>query len=37
MTEKFRTEELLFMMKKIGLDLTLQLDAHLGNPEMSGV
>ena len=37
MTEKFRTEELLFMMKKIGLDLTSQLDAHLGNPEMSGV
>lgn len=26
MTEKFRTEELLFMMKKIGLDLTSQLD-----------
>ncbi len=37
MTEEFRTEELLFMMKKIGLDLTSQLDAHLGSPKMSGV
>ena len=37
MTESFRTEEMFFMMKKIGLDLTSQLDAHLGNPEMSGV
>lgn len=37
MTEDIRTEELLFMAKKIGLDLTSQLEFYLGDQEMSGV
>lgn len=36
MTEDIRTEELLFMAKKIGLDLTSQLEFYLGDQEMSG-
>lgn len=37
MTEDIRTEELLFMAKKIGLDLTSQLEFYLGDQEMSGL
>lgn len=37
MTEDIRTEELLFMAKKIGLDLTSQLEFYLGDQEISGV
>lgn len=37
MTEDIRTEELLFMAKKIGLDLTSQLEFYLGDQEMSGI
>lgn len=37
MTEDIRTEELLFMAKKIGLDLTSQLEFYLGDQETSGV
>lgn len=37
MTECFRTEELLFMMKKIGLNLTAQMELNLKNKNMTGV
>ena len=36
MTEEFRTEELLFMMKRIGLDLTSKMEMYLGSQDMSG-
>ena len=37
MTEDFRTEELLFMMKKISLDLTAQMEQKLKSKDISGV
>lgn len=37
MTEDFRSEELIFMMKKIGLDLASVMDCRLKNGEISGV
>lgn len=36
MAEEFRAEELIFMMKKVGLDLTSQLELNLKNQNMSG-
>lgn len=36
MTEDFKEEELIFMMKKIGLDLNSQLEADLKHENMSG-
>ena len=36
MTEGFRREELLFMMKKISLNLTAQLELNLKNKGMTG-
>ena len=37
MTEDFRTEELLFMMKKISLNLTAQMEQKLKSKDISGV
>lgn len=37
MTESFRTEELFFMMKKIGLDWTVQLKTRLHCENITGV
>ncbi len=37
MTEGFRTEELLFLMKKISLNLTAQLELNLKSKSMTGV
>lgn len=37
MTEDFRAEELIYMMKKIGLDLAAQIDCCLKNDEISGI
>ena len=37
MEEDFRAEDLLFMMKKISLDLAAQMDQYLKNSEMTGV
>ena len=37
MEEDFRAEDLLFMMKKISLDLAAQMDQCLKNSEMTGV
>lgn len=37
MKENFRTEDLLFMMKKICLNLSAQMDQSLKNNEMTGV
>ncbi len=37
MTEDFRAEELIYMMKKIGLDVTAQIDCYLKNDEISGI
>lgn len=37
MTEDFRTEELLFMTRKIGLDLTAQIELCFKSENMSGV
>lgn len=37
MAEDFRIEELLFMIKKIGLDLTAQLEFWLKSEDMSGI
>ena len=36
MTEDFKAEELIFMTKKIGLDLTARLEASLKHENMSG-
>ena len=37
MAESFKTEELLFMMKRINLSLTAQMELSLGNKEITGV
>ncbi len=37
MTEDSRVEELVYIMKKVGLNLTAQIDCCLGNQELSGV
>ena len=37
MTEDFRTEELLFMTRKIGMDLTTLIEFYLKNEDMSGI
>ena len=37
MTDEFRTEELLSMMKKISLNLTSQLEVYLRHQDMSGI
>ena len=37
MTECFRTEELLFMMKRISLNLTAQMELNLNRKNMTGV
>lgn len=37
MAESFRTEELLFRIKKIGLNLTAQLELNLKNKSITGV
>ena len=37
MTEDFRTEELLFMMKKISLDLTAQMEEKQGHQRRPGI
>ena len=37
MTECFRTEELLFMMKRISLNLTAQMGLNLKRTNMTGV
>lgn len=36
MTEEFREEELLFLMKKINIDLEARLEKELRKPDMSG-
>ena len=36
MTEEFRAEELIFVLKKIGLNLTAQMEADLKYKNMSG-
>ena len=37
MTDDFRAEELIYFMKKIGLDLTALMDCCLRNDELSGI
>ena len=37
MTEDFRTEELLFMVRKISLDLTAQIELCFKSENMSGI
>ena len=37
MTEDFKTEELLFMARKIGMDLTTLIEFYLKNEDMSGI
>ena len=37
MTEDFKTEELLFMARKIGMDLTTLIEFYFKNEDMSGI
>ena len=37
MTEDFRTEELLFMVRKISMDLTAQIELCFKSENMSGI
>ena len=37
MEESFRTEDLLFMVKRLSLNMTAQLELNLKNKDMTGV